>query len=121
MNTETLHRPRTVAINYDSALRYQVPSARDPREEYLVELDAYNGNGACQCQHYVIRCEPLLRRRISPKEAVAQKLIKLKVNRHVEDSLRCEHILTARSQFVDDVLEAIKERRTEDEKRAGGI
>lgn len=121
MNTETLHRPRTVAINYDSALRYMVPSARDPREKYLVELDAYNGAGRCCCMHYVTRCEPLIRRGISPRQAVEMGLIKLKENRFVENALRCQHIIIAREQFCDDIIAAIKERRTEDEKRAGGI
>lgn len=96
-----------MAIPYDR-LRYMVPSARDPKEKHLVELDAYLGNGACVCMHFSCRCEPLLRRAISPREAVEKKLIKLKENRQVNDALRCEHILTARSQFVDDILDTIR-------------
>jgi hypothetical protein len=114
MATETLQRPRTVAIPHDR-LRYRVPSARNPREQYLVDIASYNGNGACTCQHFLCRCEPLLRRRVSPKEAVEQNLIKLKVNRHVEDALRCEHCITARSQFVDDILQEISDRTPQKE------
>lgn len=119
MNEEAVFRPRTVAVPYDAALRYMVPSNHPtgPNDKYLVELDAYGGNGACCCKHYACRLEPLLRRGISPKTAVEEKLVKLKEHRHVEDSLRCEHILTARSQFVDDVLAEIINRRTEAEKK----
>lgn len=117
MPSEFLQRPRTIAINYDSAMRYMVPSARDPRERYLVEIDAYRGNGACCCMHFATRCEPLLRRMVSPKEAVEKGLIKLKVNRHIEDGLRCEHIITARSQFVDDVIAEIEKVRGPERRR----
>lgn len=110
---ETLQRPRTLAIEYDNALRYMVPSEhpQGPDDRYLVELDSYGGNGSCCCHHFAMRCEPLLRRRISPREAVEKKLIKLKENRQVNDALRCNHILTARSQFLDEVLGAIAEKR----------
>jgi len=108
---EILERPRTMAIPYDR-LRYMVPSQHPepgkPPDKYLVEIDAYNGNGACSCKHFAVRCEPLLRRDVHPREAVETKQIKLKENRQVQDALRCEHILTARSQFVDDVLDAIR-------------
>lgn len=114
---EILERPRTAAAPFDCPLRYWVPSARDPREKYLVELDSYGGNGACVCKHFAMRCEPLLRRMISPREAVRTGAIKLKVNRHVEDALRCEHIITARSQFVDDVLAAIAKRNNHQTRR----
>ena len=113
MSAEVLQRPRTVAINYDSAMRYLVPSARDPETKYLVEVDAYNGNGRCVCEHFTMRCEPLLKRNVSPRAAVESNKIKLKTNRQVNDALRCEHILTARSQFLDDVLEAIREHHPE--------
>lgn len=128
MSAEVLQRPRTVAINYDSAMRYLVPSARDPETKYLVEVDAYHGNARCVCEHFEYRCEPLIKIGITPQQAIDQnyidsvcikrgikclKAIKLKVNRHVEDSLRCEHCITARSQFVDDVLEAIRQQHPE--------
>jgi hypothetical protein len=108
---EPLRRPRTLAIEYDAAMRYLVPSNHDPNAKYLVELDAYGGNGMCVCKHFAVRCEPLLRRGVSPREAVATGAIKLKTNRHVEDALRCEHVLTARSQFLDEILEKVVEQR----------
>lgn len=114
-----LERPRTLAVEFDAPLRYNVPSNTKPEEPpYLVDLTSYEGNGECCCTHFLMRCAPLLKRRISPKCAVEQKLIKLKVNRHVEDALRCEHLITARSQFVDDVLAEIAKRRTTEDKRA---
>lgn len=126
--SEVLQRPMIVAINYDSAMRYMVPSARDPNEKYLVEIDAYRGNGRCVCPHFEMRCEPLIKIGVTPEQAISQSkidaicakrgirsytAIKLKVNRHVEDSLRCEHCISARSQFTDDVLHAIREKYPE--------
>ncbi len=110
-------RPRTKALPFDHTLRYFVPSRREPNKPpYLVELDAYNGNGMCICKHFTIRCEKFLKRAITPEAAVRGVeidgelcRIKLKENRGVEDALRCEHILTARSQFCDDVIKAIHE------------
>ena len=107
-----LHRPRTLAVEFDAPLRYNVPSNSKPNEPpYLVDISDYDGNGSCCCQHFLCRCEPLLRRHVTPKEAVEKKLIKLKVNRHVCDALRCEHLITARAQFCDDVLAEIAKRK----------
>ena len=128
-----LYRPRTLAIDYDSAFRWLVPSNRNPEDKHLVELDAYKGNGRCVCEHFTIRCEPLIKIGCTPVQSIDQasvdkiciarghkilKAIKLKVNRHVEDALRCEHILTARSQFMDDLLARVLETRSENEQRA---
>ena len=116
MAEQPLRRPRTLAIEYDNGLRYMVPSnhATGPDDKYLVEIDAYNGNGACTCKHFATRCEPYLRRGIPPREAFSDPLglnLKLKVNRHLEDILRCEHLLTARSQFLDEILAKVIEAR----------
>lgn len=129
MNNETLQRPRTVAIPYDGSMRYMVPSARDPEEKYLVDVEAYRGNGKCVCPHFEFNIEPLISRGVTPQQAIDQmyldtlsaklamkkplRAIKLKVNRHIEDSLRCEHCLTARSQALDDILQAIREKYPE--------
>ena len=118
-----LRRPRTLAIEYDDALRYMVPSNHPTGPDdppYLVELDAYEGNGACTCRHFATRCEPYLRRGYAPRDAIDDPLglrLKLKVNRHVEDLLRCEHLLTARSQFLDEILTKIVERRATERRR----
>lgn len=106
-NAEPISRPRTEAVPFDHALRYMVPSARSLADKYLVELDSYDANGACCCKHFLCRLEPILKLGIPPAQAVKEGMIKLKENRHVDDALRCEHILTARSQFCDDVVRAI--------------
>ena len=126
--TTYLERPRTVAIP-EGCLRYLVPSSRNPDEKYIVELDAWNGNGACACPDFECRRGPLLKHGVTPKQALDQtyldaltaklhlgkplKAIKLKVNQPVHDALRCQHCLTARSQFCDDVLEAIRKQHPE--------
>lgn len=109
---ESLERPQVIAVEFDGPLRYNVNSFHNVNDPpYLVQLDDYSGNGSCQCRHFAMRCEPLLRRRISPEDAVASGQIKLKENRHVEDALRCEHLITARNQFCDDVIARIYEMR----------
>ena len=70
--------------SYDS-LRFLVPS-RNGRGEYLVDIGAYSGNGACNCKHFEVRMEP-----------------KLKLGRF-QRALRCKHIQAARSFFTDAVI-----------------
>lgn len=71
-------------------LCFNVRSHRDPGVQYRVELDAYNYNGACSCEHFTIRLEPEL----------------AKQGRHAKPSplLRCKHIMEARDSFMDEVL-----------------
>lgn len=125
MSPETLEQPRTLAVPFDSVLRYWCPSTRNPNKKYLVEIDAYDGNGMCVCKDFACRREPFLRRGLSPAWAIQNDLpdvdvrrIKLKPGQRPEDALRCCHILIARSQFLDDVLAEIKKRRTPEERRA---
>lgn len=106
---EVIVTRRTLAVA-EGLLRYWVPSRRNPRKRYLVDLTLYNGNGLCACPHSQIRCQKLLTRGISPKEAVEKKLIKLKPGHEVRDALRCEHVLEARSQFLDEIIERVVER-----------
>lgn len=89
-------------------LRYTVPSSEPGKSPYLVELDAYGGNGGCCCPDFTCRFEPILKKGISPSLALEQVLVKQRPGRHPDDVLRCRHILHARSQFCDDVLAAIK-------------
>jgi len=70
--------------SYDS-LRFLVPS-RNGEAEYLVDIGAYEGNGACNCKHFEMRLEP-----------------KLKLGRYSR-ALRCKHVLAARSFFTDAVV-----------------
>ena len=114
MNTEAAEygvaiKPRTCA-EAEGQLRYFVGSRHTVNKRYLVDLSAYSGNGQCSCKHFEMRLEPLLRRQVQPRQALEQKLAKLKEGQEVWDILRCNHILEARSQFLDDVIQAINER-----------
>jgi hypothetical protein len=91
---------------YDG-VRYHVPSSTRPHITYLVELTDYTCNGTCQCEHFHTRLGPLLSRRITPQQAIARKLVKVKKTDHPEDALRCQHIIAARRQFTDEVISAI--------------
>ena len=110
-------KPRTCA-EAEGTLRYWVRSRTNPNRRYLVDLALYNGNGLCACKHSQIRCQKLLRRGISPQEAVEKKLIKLKEGHQVWDALRCGHILEARTQFLD---ELIQDMIALEKKRQGSI
>ena len=107
-----MSRPKCT-VTVDGNLRYFVPSNTEPtKPPYLVELDAYNGNGCCDCKHFQMRLEPLLTRRVSPEAAVRDKLVELRANWFIPDALRCIHILTARGQFLDDLMsELLKQRK----------
>ncbi len=95
------------AIPFDNALRWHVPSRTDPHVVHLVELDDYFGNGRCDCQDFCFRLEPLLRRLVTPEQAVAQKLVRLKHGQREQDALRCWHAIEARSAFADLMIKSI--------------
>ena len=99
------------AVPFDAPLRFHVRSRTRAHDTYLVDLAEYQGNGTCQCEDFVMRLEPLLRRGITPAQAVAGKLVRL-TNKQGEqkdpaDGLRCWHICLARRQFTDDVIAAM--------------
>jgi hypothetical protein len=60
---------------YDGPLRYWVPSRRSKGGKYLVELDAYDGNGCCQCKDFAIHFEPLLKRGFTAQQALDGELV----------------------------------------------
>ena len=95
------------AIRFDSALRYHVASRSQAHEVHLVELDSYAGNGECSCTFFRLKLEPLLLRLVTPEQAVAQRLVRLKPGQREQDALRCWHLVEARSQFATDMLTAI--------------
>jgi len=101
--TEVVIKPRTCA-EAEGTLRYWVRSNTVLNRRYLVDLAMFNGNGLCACKHSQIRCQKLLKRGISPQEAVEKGLINLKEGHKVYDALRCDHILEARSAFLDELL-----------------
>ena len=81
---------------YDSPLRFNVDSHTTVGVDYLVEIDAYGGNGCCACPHFSFRFEKLLQAGAKPSNAT-----------------RCHHILEARDQFIDNVVDLIKRRQKE--------
>ena len=94
------------ATRFDAVLRYHVPSRTRGHETYLVELDAYSGNGCCQCKDFVCNFEPILSRMIKSAEAIDRKLVKVRKGKRPEDALRCWHIVEARAMFADDAISA---------------
>lgn len=85
---------------YDSPLRYMVGSHSREEVKHLVEVNAFDGNGKCACEHFRFRCEPLLREGAKPSE-----------------ELRCHHINEAREHMLNNVISMIEERVPKREKR----
>ena len=77
-------------------LRYLVDSDVRGKPAYLVDLEAYECNGACTCPNFQMRLEPKVRG---------------------GSRLRCKHILRARDVFADDVLKRIITERAKREHR----
>lgn len=104
---------RTNAQTYDCSLRFMVPSRSHPGQAHLVQLDSYNCNGSCVCEHFLCRLEPLLKRGMKPDAAVAMKKVRRREGVRIEDALRCEHIREARNQLCDQLVKAIHEKEQE--------
>ncbi len=94
---------RTDVVAYDHLLRYHVPSRRKGVAPYLVQLDSFDGNGECQCEHFAMRLEPLLRRGVPPDVAVESGLAEVPTWGTVDDALRCFHIHIAQLRLAEDV------------------
>ncbi len=96
---------RTQAVPYEHALRFWVPSRTVRGKRYLVQLDYYHANGFCTCPDFACNLEPLLKQGITPADAVARGLVKLKnkkgETKHVWDALRCHHLIEARAEWSD--------------------
>lgn len=107
-------KPKCSAVRrYDSRLRYLVTSRRPNVDPYLVELDAFDYNGECQCEHFACRLAPLLRAGLTAEIAWESGLVELPDLGTVADCLRCYHIQLARLAFAADVLSEIKARTNE--------
>jgi hypothetical protein len=74
-------------------LRLLVPSRTHRNAEYLVDLEEYDFNGACVCQDFEMRHQPLLVRGAKP-----------------DNQMRCWHILIARTYFLNRELRAAAAR-----------
>ncbi len=65
-------------------------SEQNPKVHYLVELDALNNNGACDCKDFLFRHAPLFN---CPYDKTLKQ--------------RCKHIAAAREYFLDRWLELL--------------
>lgn len=95
---------RAEVVEYDHALRFHVPSRRKNVAPYLIELDAFDGNGVCQCEHFTCRLEEFLKEGIPPAVAVDSGLVEIPLWGTVEDALRCYHIHLARLKLADELI-----------------
>lgn len=106
---------------FDDLLRWIIPSDSNPHESYVVELHTPPGYSICQCKNFECRMLPILSRGISPQDAIAQGLIKLREKQRVEDVLKCKHILDAEKRLALAVVKATehaqKKQATEAKRR----
>lgn len=105
--------PRPLPVPFENVLRWWVHSHTIPGKVYLVDLGAFGTNGECQCKNFACELAPLLARGITPRQAFEGELVTLKENKRPEDTLRCIHILDARSQFADDFARALVRQQNE--------
>ncbi len=91
---------------FDNCLRYWVWSRTRRGQKYLVELSGYNLSGRCDCMDFQTRIEPLLRRGITPAQAIKDNKIRLK-DGLPNHALMCKHIVMARDHLCTSVIEAI--------------
>lgn len=107
---------RTAAEIFDDPLRLWVPSRTKKGKKYLVQLDSFSANGECQCKDFSCRFQALLKQGITPQDAVARGLVKLKKSngetKHVWDALRCDHIIEGRAEWADLSINAFSHANT---------
>jgi len=89
------------AHRQDDILRYTVDSRSRAGVTHVVELDLYDGNGGCTCEHFSFKLEEHLKKGAKP-----------------QDRLRCKHIHESRAALVDDIIAAtIANRKKKPKKR----
>jgi hypothetical protein len=81
----------------DDLLRYLVESRSRAGVTYVVELDLYELNGGCTCEHFNFRLEPMLKKGVTDAKNT--------------DALRCAHIVAARRKLVDDIIAQVARNR----------
>lgn len=94
---------RRDVVAYDDLFRYHVPSRRKGVAPYLVQLDSFDGNGECQCEHFAMRLERFLRLGVPPDVAVESGLVEVPTWGTVDDALRCYHIHIAQLRLAEDI------------------
>jgi hypothetical protein len=82
------------ARQHDNPLRWFVTSRSRPAVEHLVDLELYDGNGACPCEHFSFALEPMLKRGAPPS-----------------DEFRCHHIKEARARLADLLITAKRQEK----------
>jgi len=106
------------AHRQDDILRYVVDSRSRDGVQHAVELDLYDGNGGCTCEHFTFKLEDYLKKGARPHRAAEKvKLRRSESLRSKTDALRCEHIKEARDQLVDDIIAATMKNRKKAKKR----
>lgn len=72
---------------------FHVQSEANPKKFYHVDLLSRDTNGACSCEHFCCRLQPLIER----EESVG----------------RCKHILACREFVLDDMLSKLAKAQKE--------
>ena len=80
------------ARRFDTVLRWFVPSRSREGVEHLVDLEAYGGNGRCECEHFQFTLERRLKQRLDAGAPAS-------------DVTRCHHINEARAELADLLIE----------------
>jgi hypothetical protein len=88
-----------IVRRYDSNLRYFVRSRSRPEVEHLVELDKWDGNGACMCENFRF-----------------DRLRRLKAGATPCEHTRCWHIERAREWLVDKLIRQLAAKEKESAK-----
>lgn len=87
------------ATPHDNLLRYHVDSGSRSQVKHLVDLDLYDRNGACSCEHFTFNLEKHLKSGLR-----ANPGMRCKPGTDWWNVLRCHHIREARDKLADDVI-----------------
>lgn len=99
----------SMATIYNDALSWKVRSRRKAKDDYVVELGAYNCNGQCFCKDFRVHFEPLLTRGYTPERALKEELVEIRWYQvFAENALRCWHIMDARHQFTTHAIKSLQ-------------
>ena len=97
---------------YDASLRWTVKSRKDTDCTYVVELGAAPGYSACSCRDFEIHFLPLLKRGVTPEEALRSGLVKLRdYHDGPADSLSCYHIISAERALAKATIRSLVKAR----------
>lgn len=113
-------RPNSPPVEgFDHPLEFLIPSRSRPGEVHKCELRAYGRNGMCSCPDFTIRFEPLLRRGLTPKQALDQGLVKIRKGYDPRDCLRCAHLVEAYRQAGESYVKVVDEAERSHERKHG--